>query len=42
MKEKVWIVGIGGDEFCIEREVSWTKETEEKLYKAKHNESTHT
>lgn len=28
MKEKVWIVGIGGDEMCIEQEVSCTKDGE--------------
>ncbi len=36
MKEKVWIVGVGGDEICIEQEVSWSRETEEKLRKIKH------
>ncbi len=35
IKEKQWVTGIGGDEMCVEVEVSWTKEQEELLRKDK-------
>jgi len=35
MKEKVWKVGVGGDEICVEEEISWTREQEDKLLKNK-------
>lgn len=34
-KEKQWITTIDGEEMCIEVEVSWTREQEERLRKDK-------
>lgn len=35
MKEKAWITTIDGEEMCVEVEVSWTREQEERLRKDK-------